>query len=327
MRGLQNPLPQYLRNFFLWLKSKEFLIFLFFFFVSGVFWILLAIKDTRDTEILIPVRVTKVPKNVFITDGEYDTLKVSVRDNGYILIGYKLDRINDVEVNFNNFYKNDDGKISLSSQDLIKLVKTRLSASSEVISIKPDKMDIYYNHGYHEMKPVAIEGEVKPADKYTLVAKMTEPMSVKVYGSRERLFDIDSVRTEFTKIVDVTDSVRKGVRLKKIKGVKLDPEAVMVYAEADVNTEASIEVPVRGVNVPEGKEMQFTPSKVVVTYVVPSRMQESVKAEDFIVVADYNKVEEGTGQKELAIQIVKTSNLVKRSRLKQDRVLYVVERK
>ena len=64
--------------------NKEFLVFLFFFAISGAFWFVLAVKEPVEREVSIPVMVTNIPKNVILTDDSFDTLKVSVRDEGYV---------------------------------------------------------------------------------------------------------------------------------------------------------------------------------------------------------------------------------------------------
>ena len=46
-----------LRQFLFSNLNKQFLIFLFFFFLSGVFWLIMTLNDTYEKEIKIPVRV------------------------------------------------------------------------------------------------------------------------------------------------------------------------------------------------------------------------------------------------------------------------------
>ena len=56
-----------IRSFLLSRKSREFLIFLFFVFVSFCFWLLQVLNDDYETELSIPLRMKDVPENVVIT--------------------------------------------------------------------------------------------------------------------------------------------------------------------------------------------------------------------------------------------------------------------
>ena len=63
--------------------NKQFLIFLFFLFLSGMFWLMMTLNETYEKEICVPVRLVGQPKTVVVTTEMVDTVKVMVRDKGY----------------------------------------------------------------------------------------------------------------------------------------------------------------------------------------------------------------------------------------------------
>src|SRR3712207_6001934 len=72
-----------IRNFlFSWL-NREFLIFLFFLALSGLFWLLMTLNETYEAEISVPVRIVNVPRNIVLTTEVDDTFRVTVRDKGF----------------------------------------------------------------------------------------------------------------------------------------------------------------------------------------------------------------------------------------------------
>ena len=81
-----------IRNFLLSAKSREFLIFLFFVFVSLCFWFLQTMKTRNQTEFKIPVRLKNVPKEVVMTSELPDEIRVKVEDRGTVLLNYMLGR-------------------------------------------------------------------------------------------------------------------------------------------------------------------------------------------------------------------------------------------
>ena len=102
------------RNFLLRIINKEFLIFLFFFALSGVFWLQLTLNDTYEREYMVPVKLTNVPQNVVLTSEEEDTVKVTLKDKGFQLLSYMFSRdIHTISVNFKQFARN-NGRVVIA---------------------------------------------------------------------------------------------------------------------------------------------------------------------------------------------------------------------
>ena len=62
------------RGFLFTLVNKEFLIFLFFLLLSGIFWLLMTLNETYEMEFRIPIKVVNIPKNVVLTSEDTDTV-------------------------------------------------------------------------------------------------------------------------------------------------------------------------------------------------------------------------------------------------------------
>ena len=78
------------KDFLLSDKSREFLIFLFFFFIASGFWLLQTLNNDYETEFSIPVRLKGVPNNVVITSEPPSELHIRVKDKGTVLLNYML---------------------------------------------------------------------------------------------------------------------------------------------------------------------------------------------------------------------------------------------
>ena len=68
------------RNFLFSNRNREFLIFLFFLALSGIFWLLMTLNETYEKEIVVPIRITNIPTDVMLTSEETDTVRVTIRD-------------------------------------------------------------------------------------------------------------------------------------------------------------------------------------------------------------------------------------------------------
>ena len=71
------------------LINKEFLVFLFFLLLSGLFWLTNVLDDYYEKEFTVDLRLAGIPKNVVLT-GEVDSVvKVVVPDKCYVRRRYR----------------------------------------------------------------------------------------------------------------------------------------------------------------------------------------------------------------------------------------------
>ena len=199
---------QVVRNFlFSWL-NREFLIFLFFLALSGLFWLLMALNETYEAEIPIAVRIVNVPKNVVLTTESTDTLHVTVRDKGFTIATYLYsDRIRPVSINFNQFANKTTERGGVTTSDLQRLIYPQLFASSKIVMVKPDKFVFYFNYGQSKQIPVRLRGQVLPSRSYYLASTKIWPQNVLVYASKKTLDSIRYIDTEELNLTNIEDTV------------------------------------------------------------------------------------------------------------------------
>ena len=285
------------RNFFFSIANKEFLIFLFFLLVSGTFWLVLYLNETFEREIKVPVLLTGVPKENVVTSISDSTLRVVIRDKGYAMAGYLYgDGIRPLRVDFKTYAKG-SGRGSVPVADLLKMFTQQLPSSSKVSSVKPDKIEFFFNDGIYKRVPVRYVGKVNPGQSY-YISKMTiQPDSVMVYASDELLDSILYVSTEQRSFTNVTDTITESLRLRAIRGAKFVPSAVSIALYPDVLTEESVEVPIKAANMPQGKVLRTFPQRVKVVFVTGASAYRSIRPEQFNVVVDYNELLENPSEK------------------------------
>lgn len=312
------------RNFFFSSANKEFLIFSFFFVLSGAFWLLLALNETYEKEITIPVRLVDIPQNVILSSDTTVFVRLNVRDKGYTLLTYQYgDKLHTVKASFPNYVKK-DGVGTVSSAELQKLLYQQLFNSSKITSLKPDKLEFFFNNGQTKRVPVKIYGKVEPGLSYYLSKLEVSPDSVDIYANQDVLDSINYVHTVRLNLVNITDTIIKEVSLHKRKGVKYVPSRVKVIACPDVLTEEKADVPVTALNMPAGKVLRTFPARVTVTFTCGASMFRSIHTEQFKVVADYNEITAEPSEK-CNIYLRGIPHGVRNARLSVSQVDYLIE--
>lgn len=280
-----------MRGFLFGVLNKEFFIFLFFLTLSGIFWLMMTLNETYERELPVEVRITGVPKNVVITSGISDTVYVTVKDKGFVLLAYSTsEKLRPVNLNFSTYANRQNGHGVVPSADVQKLVRQQLSGSSTVTAVKADHFDFYFNYGRNKEVKVALAGNIVPGENYYLAHVKFSPEKVTVYANARTLDSIEAVQTEYLSLVDFREPVTRTLRLRSMRGVKIIPQTVRVTLYPDILTEKSVVVPITTVNKPEGLIIRTFPQRVTVRFSVGVSMYRMVNPSDFKVVVDYKEI-------------------------------------
>ena len=313
------------RNFLFSKANKEFLIFLFFLILSGIFWMMMTLDESYEKELSIPVRIIHVPKDVVLLSGETDTIRVTVRDRGIDIFSYIYNEPRKtLNINFKNYDKG-GGQGVVSANDLQQMIAKLFRSSTKVISTNPVKYEYYYNTGAHKRVPVRWSGRVIPEQLYFLSHATYSPDSVTIFASEEKLDSIKTVYTEALNCVGFRDTLTVDCRLRKIDGVKTVPNHAHVTFYTDVLTEESMDgIPVQGINMPKGKVLRTFPAKVKVNFVSGVSVFRKLKPSDFIVIADYNELKSNPSEK-CNIYLRRVPDGISRAALTVNQVDYLIE--
>lgn len=323
LRRLTNILT-IVRDFLFSTFNKEFLIFLFFLVLSSAYWLMSVLNDTMEREIVVPVKLSDIPKNVIILGDHKTEVRAVIRDKGYTLASYVFgDHIHPVKVAFST-YARDKETCTVTAFELQKLISLQLYGSSKVVSVKPEKIEFKYNFGLHRKFPVKLYGTVRPSETYYLSRISFNPESVTVYGSARALDSIKAVYTTSQRIVNFSDTLQRTVQLRAIPAVKIVPAQTTMTLYPDIMTEAVTMVPITAINVPAGAVLRTFPAQAQVRYVIGASQYNSIDTSTFTVVADYESTENGTSPK-CTLRLAKSPSIARNPVLLTTQVDYLIE--
>lgn len=305
--------------------NKEFVVFIFFLALSGAFWLFTTLNEVYEYEFEIPVSVVGVPKNAVLTSEETDTVRMTIRDKGITLLTYMYgDILKKINVSFKTYSKS-NGTGVITASELQKLVYQQLASGSRITSVKPDKLEFYYNYGAKKKVPVRWSGRVIPEEMFFISRVAYSPDSINIYASHEKLDSINVVYTEQLNYANFRDTLIAHCELAKIKGVKMVPDHVNVSFFTDVLTEEEIEgVPIKAINMPAGKSLRTFPAKVNISFVTGVSVYRNLKPTDFTVIADYKEIMSHPTEK-CHIYLKNVPRGISRARLETNMVDYLIE--
>lgn len=312
------------RTFLSAIFNRNFLIFLICLCLSAMFWYIISLNEEREADFNLKFNLKNVPENVVITTGLPSNVKVTLKDRGAQLLSYKYSGgLPTINIDFKN-HDLQSGHVVLKNSDITKILLAKLQPTTKVTAISPSVLEYYYNFGLHAKKPVVLRASLDAEKFYNIAAVRLYPDSVNVYASKQILDTLTAVYTEFISLTQLKERTVRRVSLEKIKGTKMDPEKTLLRIDIDQITEKSVTVPIKWVNFPATKVLKTFPSKVKVTFQVGTTIYKQIKAEDFVIVVNYEEVlKNDDGKLHLSLKSIPTG--VSHIRIIPEDVDYLIE--
>ncbi len=313
-----------IRNFLLSSKCREFLIFLFFVFVSTCFWFLQTMNDKYQAVFKIPVRLKDVPEEVVMTSEIPDEIRVKVEDRGTVLLNYMLGRtFFPITFSFED-YKDKGGHVQIPVSEVARKITSQLNNSTRLVAVRPDTLEFIYSQGEAKKVPVAINATITAGRQYYVSETRLSPDSVTVYAPKDLLGSLTVAYTSPFVMENLTDTSVRHVQLQKLRGVKFVPAATDVTVCTDMYSEKTIEIPIVGLNFPPGKVLRTFPSKVQVTFQVGLKDFKTVSADDFFIGISYEDLIMCNSEK-ISLSVKKSPEYVSHIRVNPTSVDYLIE--
>ena len=323
---MRQPLPflYYVKNFLSYIGNRQFLTFLFFLLLSASFWLFQTVNETYEEDFEVPVRLVGVPNNVVVTTEPPEHIRITLRDRGFVLLRYRYaHKFAPITINFEDVATT-VGHVTLPVADLLKPTTAALESSTQLLSIKQENIEFFYNYGQRKRVPVVLQGKFLPDSAYAIMATDIEPRTVLVYASKRILDTLTAAYVDPLLLRNLKDTTVVEQAFVRIPGVKYIPDRAKVTVIADRLVEKTVEVPVEGVNFPAGKTLRTFPTKVKVSFLVGMSQYKKITAESFVIVVKYADLLNDTDNT-CELSLKSTPYGVRHPRIQPERVEYVIE--
>ncbi|GBU08582.1 hypothetical protein AwDysgo_19130 [Bacteroidales bacterium] len=310
-------------KFFPWGKS---LTFMFFVFVSFIFWILQCLQQSFEIEIDIPLVFEKIPNNIILIDSLAGTINVRVFDRGTALLSYSLGKkmqpvfIECSEKDIKNNF------LVISKNQIQQELSKQLLATTQIVSYFPSDYSYAIETMQQKEVPISIVGEISLSDAYMFVDTVfVDPPRILIFGSTEALSKCNQIFTEDVHIEEVDVSFKKELKLLVPKNIRVEKDFVELNVDVTAFTERKFSIPILCKSLPQGYQIQFFPSKVDVFYQVAQDKFNEIDASEFEIIFDYQDLIE---ENRLSVPLVlsKRPSSLRKYRIVPDIMEFIIER-
>ena len=287
------------------LKSEYFqrkvLIFMFFLFLSTIFWFLNALNKEYQTEISIKLNYIGFNKEDNQAEKKQFTeqLKVKLNAKGFSLLNYNFtgkDKFNIYRKG--NYIKTRDSlHLYLLTKDIKNQISNNIGNEIKINQIMPDTIQIKYERIYKKKLPVFARVEIQTKQQFFQSAPIKiMPDSIWVFGSKSSLKKINKVYTQSHTFKALNKSFTANCQLDKKNGLKFEQDEVKLIISIEEFTEKKLIVPILVINEEEGVFLQTFPEHVTVIFNVGTSNYLKIKKKDFQFTVDYNEIKENSNK-------------------------------
>ena len=309
-------------------QQRKFYMFLFFVFLSCIFWLLIKLSGTYSSIVNYKLVYENIPQDKILQNSPSKNLSILITGSGYNILNEKLfDRELHLDLSKNLSF---DEKLS---RYIIRPSEQRnelQSQRNEVVFERFYKDTIQLDYGKLLSKkiPVSLVQNIqfKPGYHHDGTYKLS-PDSVVIKGPEKKVLKFNQINTKVLSLAEVTDSIDQLVLLdsEEMKNAEIEIEGEQIRVEAQVEryTEGVFELDVKVLNVPKNIEITVFPKTVKVYYQTSLSKFNQVKASDFSISADYSKAE-SLGLNYLDVSIEAPSSIVGFYRCEPNRLEYLI---
>ena len=307
------------------IRSGKFNVFLLFLLLSLVILFLSKLTKTHTKTIAFKVNTVNLPQEFVVLNTDSLLLDITLKAQGYKLIGYYFKKPN-INFDFKGLEKLNDSVYYWDKKSDFFQLENNFDEGIEIAQVKPERLLLQFDINDVIKVPLVLNSRIEFAQGFDLSGNFQlMPDSVTIIGPKSEISKINFIKTDTLSLKNVNSDIFKRVRLSiptELQKFKISSNSVEVSGLVEKFSEGTLKIPIVLKNVPVNTQIKTFPREVTVTFYTSLSNFNEVKAKDFKVECDYNLV---TKEKPyLEPKLVVKPDIVKSARVNQERVEFIL---
>ncbi len=312
--------------------DRNFFIFLFFLFLSGLFWLLNELNKESISDITYPVRYNNLDSRKILVNEVPNSLILKVQAPGYTLLKSKLSpRLIPINLDMRSYLLRQNEMLSsdyfLLTKDLHGRFTRRLASDIKILEIQPDTIFFQFDSVIYKKVPVVADISYSLLRQFMLRDEIrTTPDSMGMTGPGKILDTLQYINTVHESYQELNNTVQQEIKLVRIPKITYDQKEVLMTIPVEQFTEANLRIPIETVHVPDSIILKTFPNQVSLTCIAGLSDYEKLSAHLFRVEVNFESIDFSLGDK-LKVNIVSSPEFVQSIRIYPIYVDFIIENK
>lgn len=299
--------------------------------IASILWLLNALnQEDYAAELTYPVKYINFPEGKYPLTKLPSQIQLEVKAKGFALLGYKIKTsFLPITLNVSTYCthlqsKGDVFEYTLNTNDIKDKISSQLSPDIKLLNIYPD--EIVFKFATAKQKKVVI----RPVLDYTLKRQYilnrvtTTPDSIWVSGPAPVIDTLQYVPTQPILLKEIGKNTKRKAELAQLPDCTFEEESAEVSIEVEQFTEATKNIQITTLQVPDSMNIRLFPSNVNISYEIGLSKYDKVADTDFIFSVDYPK---NANTDFLEIKVQKSPAFIKNLSFSPQKVEYILEKK
>jgi len=262
------------------LKRRSTLIFFICFLLSTILWIFNTLSKKTVKTITQEIHIIEIPPHLILDSLSQKNLEIKIE--GY---GFEMFQLFFNTEEFNIQYSEiENGTINLNS----KKVSTFFPNNVNILDINPNKINCSFSAQKTKKVPINIDNiKITCKSPYKKSGAISiDPDSILISGSTLELEGINEWKVQPIVFENVDQKIDKIIYLEKSHLIN-NTEKIKLQVNIDKFTESEIKIPIKIINKPEERNIDFTPKSLKIKYLVATKNYKKVSENDFQIIVDW----------------------------------------
>ncbi len=318
---------QKLRN--IKLNSRA-VIFLFFLFVSTVFWFLNSLSKNYVTELTYVLRFKNYPKKKILVGKLPTNLKLKIEAYGFTILKHKINPTQiPIIIDINKKLIEESEKSTkhyIRTFDLKNEIQAQLSTKIKILEILPDSLIFQFSEIVRKKVAVKLNIKLNYTKQYIQKSKIiTKPDSIFIEGAQNIIDTINNVYTVYKELNDINKTINDFIEIEQFKNLRYTKNKVKIIIPVEEYTELNLKIPIFVENIPDSLILKTFPSEIMIKCIVGLDNYKDLNLDMFRAVVDYKSIKQSLNKK-IRVRLTKTPKEIYRYRFNPQNVEYVIEK-
>ncbi len=304
-------------------KKGKFKMALFFLFVTFFIWFLSKFSKDFTATVEASVNYINLPINTVLAANNIDKVTFDLNSSGFDFLLYKFKKPV-ITINISNYLK-DEMPVSISNNDLIKVITSELKSNIAVKNVSINELNLNLDTIVSKEMPLKTVSDITFKNGFKAVKEIAlDPKTIIVSGPSKVMDSMTNVLTKPIKYELLNSPVSGEIEIEaiKINNVTYSKRTITYSIMVEEFTQKTLIIPITIENLPLGTNIKLIPEVISITFDVSVSKFNSVSEKDFTVICDFNNrnIEENY----LIPEFDKKSVLVQNVLLQNNKIEYLI---